>query len=636
MNNKNPFLDTEDIKIGQNSSHKWVEGSSPVGLFSSERSHYLSLSISKYKLRLLLLFMVFIIAILLGRSFYLQVVRGDHYLSLADGNRLRIKYVKSHRGIIYDRNDELLVKNIFGFSLLITPADLPKDLEERNFVISSVVDTLGLDRTVVDEKIKSASQYYFQPIVIETGIEYEQAMKLKIDSAKLPGVSLEIDSWRNYLSGDSLSHLLGYVGKINADEYDRLADQYLLSDNIGKVGLEKQYEEYLKGEHGKKRVEVDVLGVEKKVVSHLPFVPGSDLVLTVDSALQNKVYEILENKLGKSKAAAVIISNPQNGEILSLVDYPAYDNNLFAIGISTKEYTKLLEDTRKPLFIRSLLGEYPSGSTVKPVIAVDALEEGIVTPQKSFNSVGGLWVVDTWFFQDWKAGGHGITNLYKALAESVNTYFYYIGGGYGNFTGLGVEKIVEYLKVFGLGEKTGIDMPSEGDGLVPTREWKKEVKNEDWYIGDTYHLAIGQGDLLVTPIQVNSYNMAIANGGTMYQPHLVKEIIHPDGVRELMMAKVIKKDFVSTESIQAVRQGMRQAVTKGSAIYLSDLPVAVAGKTGTAQWNNTKENHAWFNGFAPYDYPTFAITVLIEEGGEGSKIAVPIAKEIMQYWFSDD
>jgi penicillin-binding protein 2 len=634
MNNKNPFLVTEDIKSGQKSSHQWVEGSSPVGLFSSERSRYLSLAISKGKLKLLLLFMVLMVMILLGRSFYLQVIRGDHYLGLADGNRLRIKYVKSHRGIIYDRNEELLVKNIFGFSLLITPADLPDDLREKTAVISKVVETLNLDKKIVEDQIAMASQYYFQPIVIETGIEYEQAMKLKIDSAKLPGVSLEIDSWRNYLAGDSLSHLLGYVGKINADEYERLADEYLLSDNIGKVGLEKQYEKCLKGEHGKKRVEVDVLGVEKKVVSHLPFVPGCDLVLTIDSNLQNKVYDVLEKSLGNSKAAAVIISNPQNGEILSLVDYPAYDNNLFAVGISSKEYNKLLEDKRKPLFIRSLLGEYPPGSTIKPIVAVAALEEGIITPQKSFSSVGGLWVADMWFFPDWKAGGHGVTNLYKAISESVNTYFYYIGGGYNDFTGLGVEKIVEYLKSFGLSGKTDIDLPSEGDGLVPSRSWKQEAKGEEWYIGDTYHLAIGQGDLLVTPMQVNSYNMTIANGGTIYQPHLVKEIIYPDGVGEVTMPTVLKKDFVSPENVQAVRRGMRQAVTRGSAVYLFDLPVEAAGKTGTAQWHNTKDNHAWFNAFAPYDYPTFAITVLVEEGGDGSKVAVPIAKEIMQYWFS--
>jgi len=250
--------------------------------------------------------------------------------------------------------------------------------------------------------------------------------------------------------------------------------------------------------------------------------------------------------------------------------------------------------------------------------------------------VGGIWVLDQWFFPDWKAGGHGIINVIKALAESVNTYFYYIGGGYLDFEGLGVEKINYYLSLFGLGRVTGIDLPGEKSGLVPTPAWKEETKNEVWYIGDTYHLAIGQGDLLVTPLQVNAYVVAIANGGKLYRPHLVKEIIHPDGQKELIMPEIVASDLISQQNIDIVREGMRQTIISGSAQSLYNLPVEVAGKTGTAQWNQNKANHAWFTAFAPYDNSEIAITVLVEEGGEGSTVAVPIARDVIYYYFTRD
>ena len=287
----------------------------------------------------------------------------------------------------------------------------------------------------------------------------------------------------------------------------------------------------------------------------------------------------------------------------------------------------------KPLFFRSISGEYPSGSTIKPVLASAALEEKIIDRHTSFNSVGGLWVGGRWFFPDWKAGGHGLTNVIKAIAWSVNTYFYYIGGGYGDFQGLGVERIGKYLKLFGLGETLGLDLPGESAGFVPTAEWKKKEKNEAWYIGDTYHLSIGQGDLLVTPLQVNSYTATIANGGRIYRPHLVKGIIAAAGQGEPLASQVIREKFISSQNLEIVRQGMRQTVVAGSAASLNGLSVPAAGKTGTAQWNSNKKNHAWFTGFAPFDQPDFCLTVLVEEGGEGSSLAVPIAREIMQYWF---
>ena len=631
--NKDFFI-VENINIGRKNSLNWVEDSFNSGLNDTDNfgnKQFLSLALGEKKLKLFLFFLMFSLLILLGKSFYLQIMNGNQYFSLAENNRIRTKYIKAQRGIFYDASGEVLVRNISGFSLFITPSDLPRVASERDDVINKISSIIGLSGKEIADKL-SDYKYFFQPITVETGIDYQRAMALKIASADLPGVSLEIDTWRQYLGGDSFSHILGYVGKINAEEYEAKKDSYMLSDNIGKIGLEKTYEDLLKGEHGKKLIEVDAFGQEKKVISRTEFTSGNDLVLSVDADLQRKVYEILESKLQRQKAAVVIISNPQTGEILSLVDYPNYDNNLFALGIDFVSYKKLLDDEQKPLFMRSISGEYPSGSTVKIVIAAAALEEEIITKNTSILSNGGI-NVGQWFFPDWKAGGHGNTNVIKAIAQSVNTYFYYIGGGFGDFKGLGVELLGKYMRLFGLGEKLGIDVTGERDGFVPTQEWKNNVKNEPWYIGDTYHLSIGQGDLLVTPLQVNSYTNVIANGGKLYKPKLVKEIVYNGGEREIVMPEIIRQDFISSANINIVREAMRETVISGSARSLNYLPVMVAGKTGTAQWNSNKENHAWFTGFAPYNNPTFSITVLVEEGGEGSSIASPIARDILAYWF---
>ena len=296
----------------------------------------------------------------------------------------------------------------------------------------------------------------------------------------------------------------------------------------------------------------------------------------------------------------------------------------------------MLNDPDRPLYNRSMGGEFPSGSTIKPVISAAALQEGIITESTTFLSNGGLRI-DKWFFPDWKAGGHGMTNVRKAIAESVNTFFYIIGGGYEGTTGLGVDRLAKYFKLFGLGSQTGIDLPGEVDGFVPSKEWKETTKKENWYIGDTYHLAIGQGDLNVTPLQVANYTAYFANGGKLLVPHLVKEI-RPSGsqVGTPVPVKIIRSGIVNPAYVQIVREGMRQTVVAGSARSLQQVPVPMAGKTGTAQWSTKKDPHAWFTGFAPYDDPTIVITILVEEGKEGSTIAVPIAREVLQWYFASN
>ncbi len=584
--------------------------------------------------------LVVFVVVLLGRIFWLQVVKGAYYRDLANGNRIRLERLEASRGIIYDRNGTALVHNVANFLLYCIPADLPKDEAVRDGLLNRLAELAGnLDISEAKAKLaelKPSSLEYYQPLFIADNIEYERALKIYLESFDLPGVRLLSKNRRQYqLPSLGLSHILGYTGKISESELASGRDTYSPIDYLGKTGLEKSWEGELRGVHGAKQVEVDALGKEKNIVSQTVAVPGHNLVLAIDAQAQKKLEEIIAvnlTKLNRRRAAAVVM-DPRNGEILALVNLPAFDNNSFAKGISQEEYTKLESSPDKPLFSRAVSGEYPSGSTIKPIIAAAALQEGVISANTSFLSSGGLRI-GQWSFPDWKAGGHGQTDVRKAIAESVNTFFYYIGGGYEDFKGLGISRMVDYLNRFGLGKKLGIDLPNEASGFVPTVEWKESTKKESWYIGDTYHVAIGQGDLNVTPLQVAAWTAYFANRGTVYEPHVVKQITQADGtVGRDIMPKALATGIISPDNIEIIRQGMRQTVVSGSARSMSALPVAAAGKTGTAQWSSKKDNHAWFTGFAPYDDPELVITVLVEEGKGGDIAGTPIAREFMQWYF---
>ena len=593
------------------------------------------------KLRPISIFIILALAVLAGRSAWLQIVKGNYYYSLAEGNRIRIERLEPKRGIIYDQNLNPLVRNVANSLLYLIPADLPRDEEARDKVIKKVSDILPeLPAEEIKNKlarIKIGTLNSYQPLFLADNIPYEKAMLLYLKSANLPGVFLTDKTRRGYdLSAASLSHVLGYTGKINEKELEKSGDEYLPIDYIGKTGVEYFWENELKGESGKKYIEVDALGKEKKIISQSKTTDGHNLVLSLDLGLQKKLEEVTAaylKKLNLNKAAAVVM-NPNNGEILALVSFPAYDSNKFAKGISSEDYASLLDSPDNPLFNRVISGEYPSGSTIKPVIAAAGLEEKIISEHTSFLSVGGI-SIGQWFYPDWKAGGHGLTDVRKAIAQSVNTFFYYIGGGYEDFFGLGVERIVNYAKLFGLGAQTGIDLAGEAAGFLPTEEWKEKTKGERWYIGDTYHLAIGQGDILVTPLQMTVALASIANGGVLYQPQIVDKIVDLGGkIIEDIPTKIIRQGFIQEKNIEIVQEGMRQAVLTGSARSLIDLPVEVAGKTGTAQFGSAGQTHAWFIGYAPYENPEIILTILIEGGGEGSQIALPIAKEVLEWYFN--
>ncbi|MFA6993300.1 MAG: penicillin-binding protein 2 [Patescibacteria group bacterium] len=627
----------------------WTEGifetaGSGQMTLGSERSQFLGSAISEKKIKLFLVISLLLLASLLGRSFYLQTVKGAYYHNLAEGNRLRISSLPASRGVIFDRTGQQLVKNVPDFNLLITPADLPADTVARLKVLTEVSSLVNLSVAEINNLISEHEPYIYQPILIKSGLDYQATLRGKLKEAEWPGVSLTTGSRRDYLlaSGEetaySLAHVLGYNGQLSKTEYEKHAGEgYFLNDQIGKTGLELYYEKELKGYNGQKQVEVDALGREKEIIGQTEAIAGQDLILNIDYGLQKEAEKALSAALKSfnKRRGAVVALNPQNGEILALVSLPAYDSNKFSAGISVADYSLLSNNPERPLFNRVVSGAYPSGSTIKPVMATAALAEGVITPQTTFNSVGGIKILD-WFFPDWKAGGHGITNVYKAIAESVNTFFYMIGGGYpadGNpthpyqFNGLGPEKITAWLKKFGLGTATGIDLNGEADGFVPSVEWKNKTTGEQWYIGDTYNLSIGQGNLLVTPLQVASWTATVANGGTIYQPQLVKKI----GEWEVA-PKALAANLAPAEYLAVARAGMRQAVTAGSARSFATLPIEVAAKTGTAQWNNNKAPHAWFTCFAPYQNPQIVVTVLIEEGEEGSRTAAPVAWQILNYY----
>jgi len=641
--NKDPFIIQEGRFDNGNFHgkyrHDWVEESfTPTERGEETVGNHLT---PKY-LNFIKVLVVLLLIILGGRLLWLQIAKGEYYRDLANGNRLRLEQPDANRGIIYDTNHQALVHNVANFLLYCVPADLPKDIAVRDQLIDRLaLMTKGFDATEIKTTIKDLTPdklEYYQPLFLTDNIEYESALKIYLESFAVPGITLLTTNRRSYdLPTLSLSHVLGYTNKISPEELKVGKDIYSQLDYIGKTGIEKSWEQELRGIPGLKQVEVDALGKEKKVISETPSVPGNNLILSLDITAQQKLEAIMAVYLAKSglKKAVAIVLDPRSGEIISLVSLPAYDNNLFARGIKQAEYQALEQSVDKPLFSRSVSGEYPSGSTIKPVVAAAALQEKIINATTSFLSVGGLRV-GQWVFPDWKAGGHGQTNVKKAIAESVNTFFYYIGGGYDNFTGLGIDKMVIYFRKFLLGSALGIDLPNEASGFVPTKDWKETTKKEKWYVGDTYHVAIGQGDLIVTPLQVSAYTMFFANGGTIYRPHLVKEIVKPSGeVVKKIEAQVLVKNIISDSNIEIVREGMRQTVTSGSARSMSELPVAVAGKTGTAQWSTKKDPHAWFTGFAPYDDPSLVITVLVEEGKEGSLIASPIAREFLQWYFGE-
>lgn len=592
---------------------------------------------TKFRSNNILFYVCIFLFFLLGcKLYYLQIVRGAEYYGAAEQNRIRSIPIVAARGVIFDQTGERLAYNVPDFGLYVVPGELPASQEEEDVIFAEIAKITGQDHFDLIESFSKWPRSTFLSIEILRGLTQEQAVLLSSKAQNWPGIRVIPTETRGYAFTKPLAHILGYTGKISEEEYDSLKNKdYDLTEYVGKTGIEKIYESSLHGQPGEALVEVDSLNKVKKVIGTKAPISGYNIYLNINWELQSLIWKELEVMTKKLHApsGSVVVMNPKTGAVLSLVNYPSFDNSLFTKGISNDDYQALINDPAKPLFNRAISGEYPSGSTFKIIVGAAALEEGLISENFTVMSAGGI-KVNNYFFPDWKAGGHGLTNITKALAESVNTFFYTIGGGHDNISGLGVEKIVAYGEKFGLTKISGIDLPNEANGFLPTKAWKEAKKGERWFLGDTYHLAIGQGDILVTPLQVANYTAVIANGGTLYKPQMVERMVLPDGSNKVTKPNIIRSKIVSEKTIKIIAAGMRQAVTAGSARSLSEINVPLAGKTGTAEYGTSGPPHAWFTGFGPYNNPEIVVTVLVEAGEGGNIASTPIAKKIFEWYFN--
>lgn len=574
-----------------------------------------------------------VLAGLIFRTVDLGVFQGEKYREMAKRNSIRQIPIAAPRGIIYDRFGEPLVRNTPSIGVALVPFDLPKDDASRERIAGMIVSVLHAERETVDAAFRLASDDPTSPILLREKLSQEEMIDFLSRRKEFPGVSLFKSVYREYPDGLIFSHVLGYEGKIDGDELASL-EGYLPTDLVGKQGVEKQYEPYLQGARGYERIEVDAFGQVKKTLGTIAPRPGNDIFLNIDAGLQKVLYDSLSEQLAREelKAGAAIAVDPRDGAVLALVSVPGFDNNLFSEGISGDAYRSLISDEAKPLFDRAIAGEYAPGSTFKPVIASAALSEGVVDEHTEIESKGGI-SVGSFFFGDWKA--HGFTDIRDAIAVSSDVFFYSVGGGYGNVSGLGMSRMREYASRFGYGERSGIDLPGESDGFLPSPEWKEETLGERWYVGDDYHAAIGQGFVTATPLQIVDSIAAVANGGTLYAPRIASSARNADGTTSLFAPRVIRDHIVDGDILRIVREGMRSTVTSGTAQSLSTLPFPVAGKTGTAQFGTGDKTHGWFVSFAPFDDPKIAMIVLTEGQGEETYNTVPVTQKAYEWYFRE-
>lgn len=577
-----------------------------------------------------------IFLLLLSRSFYLQVIQGSYYRDVAENNRIREVVIKAPRGKIVDQFGQVLAQNVPSFDAIFISAHLPKDEAEQKKISKQVSTIIALDQDEITRIFNEPKDHDRNMYLIKENIDQDAALELVERSKSLRGIYIGKTARREYVDGKMFSHIIGYDGKITKEELEK-NPTYLMTDYIGKNGLEYSYEKHLHGIHGVHRYEVDSNNNIKEDLGTINPISGDGLILHIDAELQKKIVQELEKILsenGDATGAAAVVIDPRNGGVRAMVSLPSFDNNMFAKGIKPDEYTRLITDKARPLLNRSIAGEYPPGSTFKPFLAAAALEEGTIDEHTSLNCSGGF-SVGSWTFPDWTAHGH--TDVKKAIAQSCNVFFYSVAGGWGNIPGLGMTRIEQYGKMFGYGNVSRIDLVGESRGRLPNENWKFKKLGEKWYVGDSYHVGIGQGYLTVTPLQQALMTATIANGGTLFRPQVTSEIISSQtGQKEKLEPDVVERQIVSPSNISIVKEGMRQAVTDGSGRSLSSLKVATAGKTGTAQFGTNEKTHSWYISFGPYQTPELAMAILIEGGGEGHEWAVPVTKEIYKWYFDEE
>ncbi len=614
-------------KLDLKGASLWHEGISLGSPISKRRlGETIETGFSPARLVPLYLLVSLVFILLVARLFVLQVIEGSIFLSQAQGNGVRIKTIHAPRGVIYDRKGEVLARNRPAFRVAWDLGRTKK--EDRDKVKNQLKEILKVEEKELEDKIASFDESVSEGVqpeatTIKNNVDRDTILAIESKEKDLPGVVTEASPVREYPYGEIVSHILGFTGEVSIEELSSEAfSSYKGGDMVGKDGLEKEFESKLAGQSGSELLKVDSLGARLGTVYSQTPIAGGDLVLSIDIDLQKRAFEALRASIEKhnSPGGSVVISDPETGEILALVSYPTFDNNLFAKGISRSDFAKLNEDLRTPLLNRAISAAYPPGSTFKIVTSAAALESDKIQPDTKLEDSGfvtlGTITFKNWLFDQY-GRKEGSVDVVKALQRSNDTYFYLVGQM------IGEKRIQDFAYNFGMGQTLGINLPGEITGLIPTDSWKRKVRGEPWYPGNTVNMSIGQGDLQITPLQINAMDEVIANGGKLLKPTLLKN----DQVT------VIRENFISIENLAAIKEGLIKVMQPGGTAWpFATFSVPTAGKTGTAE-TGTPKPHGWHTSFTPIENPELNVTVMLENAGEGSNVASPVAKEILTWWF---
>ncbi|RMH08395.1 MAG: penicillin-binding protein 2 [Nitrospirae bacterium] len=573
-----------------------------------------------------------LMGVLVLRLWQLQILDGAYYRDLAQDNRTRSVVLQPARGLIFDRHGVLLANNVPSFNLYV---DL-KDVPDRAELVRELGTLLKVDPKTLATKLQPRG--VLTRVKVKSGLTLREAALIESHRLSLPGVVIQAEYQRNYPVGAYAGHVLGYVGEISEDQLRQKEYEGLIRGSIvGQYGIERTYDRILRGRAGRKLIEVDALGHEKRTLSVEKPRAGDDIYLTIDFRLQ----KLAEDLLGE-EAGAIVALDPTNGEVLALASRPSFDPNQLSRGLSPRQWQAILNDPRYPLTNRAIQGLYPPGSTFKIIMAVAALATDTVEGSDSLQCLG-RYRFGRRIYRDWKPGGHGLVNLHQALVQSCDVYFYKVGHR------MGINTIATYAKRFGLGQKTGIDLPGERAGIVPSPEWKQQTRGEPWYPGETISVSIGQGYVTVTPIQMAAVVAAVANGGLAAPPRLLLAV-RPRETERLVPAHSVSAKPVIQQAdwLPQVQAALASVVTNGTGKRAYSAVVPIAGKTGTAQVVALRKreyegevpkvlrDHAWFVAYAPTDHPRIALAVLVEHMGHGGSAAAPLAKQLIEAYFQQN
>ncbi len=561
---------------------------------------------------------ILIFMVLLARLWYLQIALGDDLMKASEANRIKLLRTRAPRGTIYDRKHRILATSRPQFVVLA----VPEKLKENPETLKTLCEILHMTPQEIEAIVKKREVRPGSPVRVMVDAPLETVAQIGEMRMKLPGVSVELDQIRYYPDGPAVAHIMGYLGEINQQELDaaeKAGKDYSLGDYVGKAGLEKQYEDYLHGVDGGRQVEVNAFGRVVRILGEKPSIPGSDLQLTIDRDLQIAAARAMGNQVG-----GVVAIDPRTGAVLAMVGNPAYDPNVFATGVKPAEWNKIILDKRKPLQNRCLYNVYHPGSTFKPIMAIAGLKYHECDVNTTVHCPGSFYFGRT--FQCWKTHGGGV-NFMRAIAESCNVWFYKLGHR------LEVDRIAEVASQFGLGLKTGVDLPGESAGTMPSSKWKWENFHEKWYPGETLSVSIGQGSVKASPIQMAVACAGVADMGNIRRPFLLDQVIERGGKKiNVGKKEVVRKVDAPEEAFTLVKQAMHRTVTNGTGRICDVEGVTVGGKTGSAQAPGGVA-HGWFIAFAPVENPEIAIACIIERGAHGSSSAAPVCRAILDVYF---